>query len=83
MMKAPLRTRLAARRRVLTLMTLSTASICPDCAESKRIRVAVSPRTERFPQPVWKFDCKACGAHWVWDENRDPAGEAARAGDVH
>lgn len=53
-------------------MTPFMPSACPECGERKRTTLTVSPTSERFPYPVYKWVCKQCGTSWVQDDNPAP-----------
>lgn len=57
----------------MTLMSTSTLTkACPACGESKRVKVTVSPVSERFPKPIWRRECGRCDHRWIEDENAEP-----------
>lgn len=37
---------------------------CPQCNESKRVSTRVGPKTEKDPNPIFRYECKACGHQW-------------------
>lgn len=46
------------------------ATACPECNETRRTTLTVSPTSERFPLPVFRWTCKRCGHIWIVDENK-------------
>ena len=59
---------------------MPSVTVCPECQEGKHVRVTVAPTTETRPRPIWRYDCKKCGAHWVIDENLKESGRPLHAG---
>lgn len=54
--------------------------VCPRCSEYRRVSVNVSPTSEKFPHPIWRFSCKVCDHSWVRDENDI---EGSKTGRIH
>lgn len=44
---------------------------CPSCFEKKKVGLKVSPVSERFPKPIYRYTCGRCQYSWIVDENKE------------